>query len=206
MYQPRKYKNQNQNFHFDFIQKNPFATIVINGDHLLATHVPILIEGNPQQFQLYGHLANHNPMCDFLKDGIEMLIIFHGPHTYVSSSWYEKPGISTWDYSAVHVRATVTVQNDQELEECLSKLIFHFERDQQNPVLKKDIPQDVWDEDFPDITGFWLKPKEVLGIKKWHQNFSKTDRKSVAENLRKQSRCPAHQFEEIIDTIYDTEN
>ncbi|HET8753147.1 MAG TPA: FMN-binding negative transcriptional regulator, partial [Salinimicrobium sp.] len=87
MYQPKKYKKEDPQYIFDFIKNHPFASFVLNGKHLLATHIPVLAEGNPENFTLFSHIANHNEQFPHLKDGAEGLIIFQGADAYVSSSW-----------------------------------------------------------------------------------------------------------------------
>jgi len=190
MYQPQRYKKDDLAFQFNFINDHPFATVVIQGNHLLATHIPILTKGAADNFTLFGHIANHNPMLPFLKDNLEMLLIFKGVDTYVSSSWYEEPDISTWDYSAVHVRAQIQLQNKDELTESLEKLIRKFEKDKQHPLYKEDIPASIWEENFPHITGFWLKPIEITGVSKWHQHFSDTDKDNIVSGLKNTLACP----------------
>ena len=134
MYQPKKYIKSDQGYRFNFIRSHPFATVVLYGNRLLATHIPVLTEGDAQNFRLFSHIANHNEMLPYLKDDAEMLLIFQGAHGYVSSSWYQEKDISTWDYSAVHVNARVKIQSKEELKESLKKLVAHFEQNQEDPV------------------------------------------------------------------------
>lgn len=121
MYQPERYKNDDSLFIYDFIKQYPFATIVGQGKHLAATHVPVLVEGNAKEFRMYAHIANHNSMHKLLGSNTEMLLIFTGPNAYISSSWYEKPDIPTWDYSAVHINAEVKLQSAEELQHSLDR-------------------------------------------------------------------------------------
>ncbi|MGB8705277.1 MAG: FMN-binding negative transcriptional regulator [Gillisia sp.] len=134
MYQPKKYRKKDRNFFFDFINAHPFASCVIKGKHLLATHIPVLTEGNSEQFRLFSHLANHNEMKKYIKDGAEVLLIFQGAHGYISSSWYREKDISTWDYSAVHVNAKIKLQSAEELEISLAELVKKFEENQESPL------------------------------------------------------------------------
>ena len=90
MYQPKKYKKKDPQYIFDFIQAHPFATFILNGSRILATHIPVLPEGNAKEFRLYSHIANHNEQFSCLKDGAEALLIFQGAHGYISSSWYKE--------------------------------------------------------------------------------------------------------------------
>ncbi|AVR44462.1 FMN-binding negative transcriptional regulator [Christiangramia fulva] len=183
MYRPEKYRKDEDDFIFSFIKKHPFATFVINGKRLLGTHIPILPLGKPGDFKLYSHIANHNEQQAFLKNGAEALIIFQGPNSYISSSWYKEKDISTWDYSAVHVNAKIVLQNRQELEYSLKKLVQRFEKDQEKPLFYEDIPSKILKEHLPQITGFWLEPFKVEGVAKLHQNYREEDVKTVVEKL-----------------------
>lgn len=199
MYQPPKYKNDSPEFIFGFIQKHPFATLVLKGDHFLATHVPVLIDGPMENYRLYAHIANHNPMREFLIDKSEMLVVFKGPDAYISSSWYSIPEIPTWDYTAVHINATITVQTDSQLQTSLENLIKYFERDVANPLQPQSIPKQLWNENFKEITGFWLDPIQAVGIEKLHQGFEKKDIKNIAEKLNKERGCPMENLRDAIN-------
>lgn len=188
MYQPKKYKKQDPEYLFKFIKEHPFATMVLQGERLLATHIPVLIEGTPQDFKLYAHIANFNEMLPFLKDGVAVMLIFQGVHGYISSSWYEEKDISTWDYSAVHINANIKMQTSEELESSLEKLVHKFEKGQDKPLYYKDIPAKMLKENLPMITGFWCEPYKIEGVAKLHQSYKKQDVKSVVEHL--EHGCP----------------
>jgi len=188
MYQPKKYKKQDPEYIFRFIESHPFATFVIQGERLLATHIPVLIDGTPKNFKLYSHIANFNEMLPFLKDGVEVLLIFQGANGYVSSSWYEEKDISTWDYSAVHINARIKLQTTEELEVSLEKLVQKFETGQESPLLYKDIPSQMLKDHLPLITGFWCETFKTEGVAKLHQSYKKQDVASVIEHLEK--GCP----------------
>lgn len=206
MYQPKKYKKNEPEYIFSFIRSHPFATLVVQGKRFLATHVPVLTEGNAQDFRLFAHIANHNEMLPFLKDGAEMLLIFQGAHGYVSSSWYQETDISTWDYSAVHVNAILTLQSKDELQDSLIKLIARFEKDQAEPVFFGDIPRKIVEEHFPLITGFWCEPVKIEAIAKLHQGFSADDVLSVVKHLTKLNQLGATALSNDIKKEHGTDN
>lgn len=206
MYQPIQYKNDTPNFIFHFIQNYPFATIVLHGSHLLATHVPVLVEGTIDNYKLYAHIANHNPMSGFLEDDIEMLLIFKGPDAYISSSWYSQPEVPTWDYSAVHINAKIKLQTDAELQSSLKNLIDRFESTLKNPLKHTEIPRNIWDDNFKGITGFWVEPFKAVGIEKLHQGFPKDDIKNIAKNLKAGSGCPMGELANLLNKKHDIQN
>lgn len=104
----------------------------MNGQRLLATHIPVLPKGSATDFLLFSHMANHNEQQQYLKEGADALIIFQGPHAYVSASWYREKDISTWDYSAVHVNAKIRIQSREELELSLKELVAFLKRERKN--------------------------------------------------------------------------
>jgi len=184
MYQPKKYKKQDPEYLFQFIKKHPFAAMVINGKHLVATHIPVLVAGEDStNFRLYSHIANHNELLEFLEDDVEVLLLFQGAHGYISSSWYQEKDISTWNYSAVHVNAKIKIQRREELENSLKQLVSTFEKVQESPLYYEDIPKKMVEDHIPLITGFWADPFEIKGVAKLHQTFHKEDIASVVKHL-----------------------
>lgn len=187
MYQKKSYVKQDASAIFDFINNHPFATFVLKGDRLLGTHIPVLAEGNPDQFKLFGHISDHfNEQKKFLKNDLEALLIFHGPHAYVSSSWYQKKSVSTWDYSAVHVNVRLTIQSDNELRNSLKKLVHRFEKIQEQPLFYEDIPKNIIEKQFPHITGFWGDPFNIEAVAKLHQGYHENDVESTIKHLESQ--------------------
>ncbi len=187
MYQPKKYKKSDSQYLFDFIKSHPFATLVIKGERLLATHIPVLAEGNAENFKLYAHIANFNEMLPFLKNDVEVLLIFQGAHGYISSSWYQEKDISTWDYSAVHVNAKIKLQTSEELEKSLDQLVHRFEKGQEKPLYYNDLPRKMLIDHLPLITGFWCEPFKIEGVAKLHQSYKKEDITSTVEQLEKEN-------------------
>ncbi len=87
-----------------FIQQHPFGQLVCAGDHFpVINHLPFLY--NIEEQYLWGHLAKQNPGLKLL-DNAPVSVVFSGPHGYISPDWYEKPGVPTWNYQAVHITGT----------------------------------------------------------------------------------------------------
>jgi transcriptional regulator len=83
-------------------REHPFATVVT--PDLRATHMPFLVDEAAEGLVLEGHVACADPVSRSL-DG-PVLLIFHGPHGYVSASWYGDDTIPTWNHITLHVRGT----------------------------------------------------------------------------------------------------
>lgn len=119
MHEFPKYLAPSQQEIGDLVRRHPFALIVSNGGTAegapTATHAPVIIERMPADggfvgAELLGHIARQNPHWQQLTDGDAVLLVFSGPHGYVSPTAYaDDPNVPTWDYAAVHLTARVTV-------------------------------------------------------------------------------------------------
>ncbi|HZP91613.1 MAG TPA: FMN-binding negative transcriptional regulator [Burkholderiales bacterium] len=81
----------------------PFATLISStGEVPWVSHLPLIADENRRV--LRGHMAKANPHWRVLDAG-QSLAIFHGPHHYVSPSWYaSQPSVPTWNYAVVHAQ------------------------------------------------------------------------------------------------------
>lgn len=94
----------------ELIRQNPFALVVSAVDGVpVATHVPVIQDGGT----LLGHMARANPQWRSWESGPDVLVVFSGPHGYVSPTVYATdPAVPTWDYAAVHVTGRVELIDD----------------------------------------------------------------------------------------------
>jgi transcriptional regulator len=104
------------------VRAHPFATLVTTD--LRATHMPCLVDdGEPGGLTLLGHVAKPDPVAAVLAG--PLLAIFHGPHGYVSASWYASETIPTWNHLTLHVRGTPKLLDDA--LPVLRRTVDHFE-------------------------------------------------------------------------------
>jgi transcriptional regulator len=87
---------------------HPFATIVTAD--LRATHMPCLVDEEADGLVIVGHVACADPASAALDQPV--LLIFHGPHGYVSASWYGSDTIPTWNHVTLHVRGVPELFDD----------------------------------------------------------------------------------------------
>jgi transcriptional regulator len=99
----------------EFMRAHNFALLVTGtGGTLHGSHLPVLVEEAQDALLLDMHMARNNPQWQEFYDE-EVLVVFSGPHAYVSPRWYEaKERVPTWNYAAVHAYGTVSVINDAE--------------------------------------------------------------------------------------------
>jgi transcriptional regulator len=113
------------------VHDHPFATLVTPGTpEPFVSHVPLLLvpDGEPHG-TLIGHVARANPHWQHAA-AVASLAIFHGPHAYVSPSWYTEPArmVPTWNYATVHAHGTLEIITDAaETRGILDALTARFE-------------------------------------------------------------------------------
>ncbi|WP_309607957.1 FMN-binding negative transcriptional regulator [Flavobacterium sp.] len=171
MYIPDIYKNESQEEIKNFIHDNGFAILVnqTNGK-LWATHIPLLLEeDNDGKSILVGHISRENPQGESFKTNTNILVIFSGPHSYISSSWYDHENVPTWNYTAVHVYGKVKILNLEESINSLKNLVDKYERNSENPVRIEDLSKQTMRQ-ARGIIAFEIEIISIDAVKKMSQN------------------------------------
>lgn len=129
MYIPPYYKQADEQKLVDFMKSFNFASLISStNDEIRATHLPFVIEQRADKLFLVSHLAKANPQWnEFLEK--ELLIIFQGPHGYVSPTHYEKKqNVPTWNYIAVHAYGKALIIDEySQVIALMEKTITSFE-------------------------------------------------------------------------------
>src|SRR5688572_23601686 len=111
MYIPATFAETDRNKLFEFIEQYSFATLVsTSGAEPIASRLPFLFDRQAGPHgRLLGHMARANPQWK-TADGTRVLVMFDGPHAYISPTWYEsRQVVPTWNYVAVHAYGTLHV-------------------------------------------------------------------------------------------------
>lgn len=161
-----------------------FATLVSVRDGApLASHLPLLYApGEGPHGTLYGHLARANPHADFAP-GEPVLALFHGPHAYVSPSWYATPGVPTWNYCTVHARGRVRLIPEPAAKAAVVRALTDR---YDPPVAVADGPvlaPAAWDKMLGGIVAFAIELDSLQAKFKLSQNRSPEDRQRVIAQL-----------------------
>ena len=115
MYAPPYNQPENRAEVVDFMRANNFPVLVTGtGGTLHASHLPVTIHEQGDRIVIDMHMAKNNPQWkEFFDD--EVLVVFTGPHAYVSPRWYEeKERVPTWNYAAVHAYGTPAINSKRE--------------------------------------------------------------------------------------------
>jgi transcriptional regulator len=186
MYIPDIFINENQEEIKDFLQKNSFGILVnqTNGK-LWATHIPLELDTNENGKQvLYGHISKENPQWESFADNNKVLAIFSGPHSYISSSWYDHESVPTWNYIAVHIYGTIKIIEGEAVIESLKKLVDKYEKNSKNPVRVEDLSKKTMMQ-TRGIVAFEIEIDEIQAKHKLSQNRDEKNYDNIISELKK---------------------
>jgi transcriptional regulator len=162
-----------------------FATLITHGrDGMTGTHLPIFFESDSGPHgRLLGHVARANRQWKDVKG--EALVIFPGPHAYVSASWYEMPGtVPTWNYTTVHVYGAFRLIEDPDaVHDILQKLVAVYEGSMPHPW-SYDSADPAFGQMLREIVGFEIEITRLQGKYKLNQNHPAERRERVIRALQ----------------------
>lgn len=186
MYVPELFQNENEDEIINLIRQNSFGILVneTNGE-FWATHIPLEIEKNENgQYFLAGHLSKENPQSQSFAKNSKVLAIFSGPHGYISSSWYEKENVPTWNYTAVHVYGNVRIISGEAVFQSLKKLTDRYEKTSENPVRLEALSAKTMRQ-ISGIVAFEIDVERFEAVKKLSQNRNDKDYKQIIWELNR---------------------
>ncbi|MCG8397480.1 FMN-binding negative transcriptional regulator [Bacillus atrophaeus] len=200
MYIPKYYKVTNVDDIWEFVQNNSFGTIVTTAQGKpIATHFPLQLIKEGDTYYITGHIAYGNPQWRTFETCEDVLVMFQGPHAYISSSWYEKENVPTWNYQAVHVYGTASILNEKELKHDLTMLLQKYEKHRKNPVLWDELSPQLLESQMKGIVGFKMKVGEIQASYKLSQNRNETDYMNIIDQLRNEGNLNSKQMAELME-------
>jgi transcriptional regulator len=165
------------------VRAHNFATLVsVHQGEIRVSHLPFLLDA--ERRMLRAHMARANPQWRTFSPEREVLVIFHGPHHYISPSWYaSQPSVPTWNYAVVHAQGRPMLIEDRErLAALVRELVTRHEAASPEPW-KMDLPPDYRDKMLSGIVGFEIEITRLEGKFKLSQNRPGGDRPLVIEAL-----------------------
>jgi transcriptional regulator len=173
------------------IQGLAFGTLVTRAaDSFATSYLPWEVDAaRGPSGTLIGHLARYNPQWRVPDGGTQALVVFQGPHGYVSPSWY--PGkrddprqVPTWDYLIVEARGVLTTfEDDARLYGLLTRLTDHHEAGHDPKWRVTDAPDDYVRAEMRHVIGIELRVESLIGRYKLSQNRNAADREGARAGL-----------------------
>jgi len=171
----------------EYVLENRFAHLITGSVEagLHCTAVVVVPESTQAEaFALVGHLARRNPHAAALSQTGSALLLFQGPHAYISPRWYRNPDVPTWDYVAVQVRGTIEPVDDlTEVERILKRTIEYAERGAATPWTLEQAPAELKARLLTGIRGFRVQLQRAEGTFKLSQNKTDAERATIVEAL-----------------------
>jgi transcriptional regulator len=186
MYIPEPFREDRLEALHAFIRRHSFGILVSSpAGALEANHLPLLLETERGPLgTLVGHMARANGQWRSLESDGEALVVFPGPHAYVSPSWYEThPSVPTWNYAAVHAYGTPhLVQEPAALRSILRAMVQTYEASLPEPW-PMDLPDEFTERMLNAIIGFEINITRLEGKRKLSQNRPEADRRGAVAGL-----------------------
>ena len=179
MYVPKAFSLDDRARVAEVLRAHDFALLVTAPAGMpQASHLPFLYDPDAgENGTLIAHMARANPQWrDFAalaQAGQEALVIFQGPHAYISPRWYggETPQVPTWNYVAVHAYGLPRVIEDAgEKRAALDRLVTVQEAPQPEPWSTEGLSESYMEGMLRGLVAFEIPVSRLEAKAKLGQN------------------------------------
>jgi transcriptional regulator len=166
-----------------FIHAHGFATLITGkSGKIWASHLPVLFDEEADV--LRSHMARANEQWKHFEGADEILCVFHGPHAYISPSWYEmQHTVPTWNYAVVHVYGRPSIVDQAQLKQIVLDTTAKYESSMPKPWTLPLSEQEM-EGMLKGIVGFKIDIGRVEAKFKLGQNRSAADQEKILRNLQ----------------------
>jgi transcriptional regulator len=211
MYLPKHFEERDPGRLRSFVQRYPLGSLVTaTGSGLDANHIPFVFADTGSAVgTLHGHVARANPL---LREGVRdraALVIFQGPNSFISPSWYPSKRenarvVPTWNYAVVHVHGVLRFVDDPAwVRSHVEALTREHEAERDPPWAVTDAPADFVDKMVAAVVGIEISITELVGKWKVSQNRSVADRVAVADALEREATPAGAAIAELMRETLD---
>lgn len=199
MYVPRHFEERDPAVMRALMASHPLGTWVVHADgELVVNHIPFMLDPARGEFgTLVAHVARANPVWQMLAACDRSVVIFQGPESYITPSWYPAKHehgkvVPTWNYAVVHAHGIPTAIDDaQWLRQHVTTLTDVHEQHRADPWQVSDAPADYIDALLKAIVGIEIPVTSVVGKWKTTQNRAMHDRVGTVTGLQQQGDARA---------------
>ncbi len=183
MHIPKLYREEDREKIIAYLKANSFPVLVsYDGEKLTATHLPVEVMENANgSLTVLGHMSRANPQWKTFGDQ-EVLLIFQGPHTYISPRWYNHVNVPTWNYINIHVYGRVRMLEGAELYDLLNGLVKKHE--EHTGYSLEGLPADFVEKEMRGVAGFALEVTRLDAASKLSQNRDDESYASIISHLK----------------------
>ena len=192
MYIHKYYREENRAKILEFLRQNDFATLVaFDGQKPVASHLLMEVLERDEKLFVNGHMSKANYLWKMLDKNPEVLVIFQGPHTYISPTWYNHVNVPTWNYQSVHVYGKPQVITDKSASYAiLKRLMDRYEPS--GPSAMEALPRDFVDREIKGIVAFQIKVTNIEASYKLSQNRDDESYQNIVDQLENRTDDLSH--------------
>jgi transcriptional regulator len=192
MYTPKLYREADRARIVKFMQENEFVTLVCHdGQRPVASHLLVEVIDEGERLVVNGHMSRANPLWKTFEHNPEVLVIFQGPHSYISPTWYNHVNVPTWNYQAIHVYGKPRLVTEyQEAYQLLKRLIDRHERNSHYAM--ESLPQDFVEKEIKGVMAFQIEVTSIEANYKLSQNRNDEDYWNVVSQLENREDQLSH--------------
>jgi len=195
MYPPRHFAESDLAALDALIERDNFITLVTVADAApQVSHLPVIYRRAGDHVELIGHWAKVNPQS---RNPGPAKAIVHGPHAYVSPSWYPDKDaaarVPTWNYAIAHLDGALEIFDE---EAALATLVDELSRQQEARVgqdWRFDYERNDLRVQLKGIVGFRLRVQDIRITFKLNQNHPADNVRAVAARLAQGEAGPARE-------------
>ena len=186
MYKFSYFTEEDQDKVLEFIKATPFAIITgkdNDKDYPVATHIPLHPTFENDKMILTGHMMKNTDHHKTFVNNPQVLVLFNGPHCFVSSSWYTGAmSASTWNYMTVHAKGKISFADEARTREIVEEITNRYEGMDSIRAFKH-LPVEYVDKLVKAIAGFTIAVESMDNVFKLSQNHETETRESIIKHL-----------------------
>jgi len=186
MYKFPYYTEQDNEKVIGFMKQNAFAFITGFGEQYpVATQIPLTIIEKEGKIFLEGHLMRKTDHHFAFENNNNVLVLFTGPHCFVSASWYTTPSIgSTWNYITVHAKGKISFMDEDGTRNAVKAVSDKYQGLGTSGSFD-NLPKEYIDHMVKAIVGFSIEVESIDNVFKLSQNRDITSQLNIIEQLKK---------------------
>ena len=204
LYIPQPHLVEDRKLLHDFMDEFSFVELVTCAPEIRITHIPVMLDRSAGRYgTICGHVSRRNPQGGTFDGRHGTVIVFRGPHSYISPTWYAKTeAVPTWNFATVHASGKPTAITEKKpLHDLLAKLIRKFENYETSQYDFNKLPESYTDGLMAGIIGFEMEIERLEGKFKLGQERSEADKEGTLRNLR--AAKPARSISDFTAAYYE---
>ena len=186
LYIPNAHRVEDRKLLHDFMEEFAFVDLVTPSPFRI-THIPVLVDRSTGPFgTIHGHIARNNEQIKAFDGKQDAVIVFRGPHGYISPTCYQTtPAVPTWNFAVVHATGKLQpVTEPQALHAFLARLIQKFENYEGTGYDFSKVPDSYLSPMLANIVGFDMRIELLEGKFKLGQERPEADKQGILKYLQ----------------------